>query len=153
LNDFESVRKKALNCLARREYSEVSLRARLLQSGALDVVVDQVISALSTEHLLDDRRFAQATIDQAKQSGYGFFWLQNRWQKEGLSEVLQAEFADSIDWQQHALDTLTRWQSRTVRSTIQWQRRLLQKGHSVDVVVAALRHTDKEFDASEVFDG
>jgi len=63
-DSVEAVREMALRCLDRRAYGTAELKARLLNKGADEQVVDDVLSRLTGVGLLDDAKYAAGLVEE-----------------------------------------------------------------------------------------
>jgi regulatory protein len=100
-----SLRKKAMNLLARREYAVGELRQKLLtfvytklnKKDAAIGSVDRVIDELQGEGLLSDERFTEAFVRYRKNNGHGPMRIQTELRERGVSEKIQATWLDFTD--------------------------------------------------------
>jgi regulatory protein len=64
-------RKKAMDFLARREYGQAELIKKLADKGYLRRIVEQAVTALTTEGLQSDDRFAESFVQSRINQGKG----------------------------------------------------------------------------------
>jgi len=96
-----SLRKKAMDLLARREHSVDELQQKLLSHAKkkeLDVeIVADVIGALQKEGLVSDERFTEAFVRYRMNNGYGPRRIQSELRERGVDEKIQAAYLDFSD--------------------------------------------------------
>ncbi len=76
----------AITYLARREYSQLELRRRLLTKGCEDNVINEVLIRLSAENLQSDQRFAQMVASSRINKGFGCFDIQHRLKIQNIND-------------------------------------------------------------------
>jgi len=64
-------RKKAMDCLARRDFGQTELIRKLVAKGYARDIVEQSVSKLTDEGLQSDRRFAEAFVQSRVNQGKG----------------------------------------------------------------------------------
>ncbi|MEX2129887.1 MAG: regulatory protein RecX, partial [Pseudohongiellaceae bacterium] len=69
-----SVRRAAMDCLARREHAFLELQRKLLVKcpDASEVEIRQALEQLRDENLLSDERFASSWVRYRQSRGYGY---------------------------------------------------------------------------------
>ena len=67
----KSVRRSAMDLLARREYSTVELQRKLLVKFSAYEIIDQELTRLTCQGLLSDERFAEAYSRYRSGAGFG----------------------------------------------------------------------------------
>lgn len=100
------LRLAAMDLLARREHGSHELRVKLSKRfrgrACTDELVQDVLTALTTEGLLSDQRFAISTVRQLVNRGYGPRRIHETFRQQGidayLSEALATAFDAPIDW-------------------------------------------------------
>ena len=97
----QQIRVKAMDLLARREYSRREMQRRLLQRYYAVELVDQVITQLLSEGLLSDERFVESFINSRMQRGQGPVRIRAELRDRGISEDLIQTMLDMRDpvWQ------------------------------------------------------
>jgi len=93
----QQIRVKAMDLLARREYSRQELQIRLLQRDYAAELVDQVITQLVSEGLLSDERFVESFISSRMQRGQGPVRIRAELRDRGISEDLIETMLDMRD--------------------------------------------------------
>ncbi len=68
---YRTLRRKAMDLLARREHSARELRDKLARGGADQAIVEAVVSALGEEGLQSDARFTEAFVHHRRGRGFG----------------------------------------------------------------------------------
>lgn len=84
--EYTLARQKALSLIARRLRTEKELRSRLLRDEFTPTIVAEVLVGLSKDHLVDDRAFALAFINDAM-----------KWKPAGATYFLRALKSKGID--------------------------------------------------------
>lgn len=99
-----SLRALAISFLARREYSELGLRNKLLERGNSIEDITSVLAKLIREGLLSDRRFAENYIRAKTQRGYGPIYISSGLNDQGIDqELIKTSLAEmEISWSQLA---------------------------------------------------
>ena len=93
----QQIRVKAMDLLARREYSRKELQQRLLQRDYAAELVDQVITQLLSECLLSDERFVESFINSRMQRGQGPVRIRAELRDRGISDDLIEAMLDMRD--------------------------------------------------------
>jgi regulatory protein len=102
MNPQMTIRKKAMDLLARREHSEQELR-RKLKSREYDVdAIDEVLHALISDRLQSDERFTEAYVNHRFNAGVGPLKIRYELRQKGVSDSLADEFLDLLSerWDQ-----------------------------------------------------
>ncbi|MGB4598799.1 MAG: regulatory protein RecX [Trichlorobacter sp.] len=85
----------ALKLLAGRDYTLAALACKLEQRGYQHQQVAETLVRLSAEHFLDDRRYAERFISQARESGrYVGYRLRQELKRRGVPTELAAELLE-----------------------------------------------------------
>jgi regulatory protein len=141
-----SLRVRAMKCLARREYSRVELRAKLLPHVQPDEDVEWVLDELERRNWLSDERAALQWVN-AKRCRFGTQHITHELRRKGIAESL-------ID---AALPALKESELETVREV--WRRKfgvpppdekekarqirfLLSRGFALNLIFRVLRETE-----------
>lgn len=98
-----SLRRVAMDCLARREHSFFELKQKL-QSKFPDkdpAEIQQELERLRNDNLQSDKRFAESFVRYRKTRGFGYLAIRESLRKKYVPESLIEEylFADDEDWQ------------------------------------------------------
>lgn len=96
-----TLRKKAMDLLARREHAVVELQQKV-QAYAKKQELDEREVAIVIEELLDDglvsdERFTEAFVRYRRNNGYGPRRIQTELRERGVSEKIQAAYLDFAD--------------------------------------------------------
>jgi regulatory protein len=94
------VRKSALDLLARREHSTQELRRKLASRNFEPELVESTVTALVSEGLLDNARFAESFVHSRYQRGQGPQKIRSELRERGVDDGLIAECLDdtSLHW-------------------------------------------------------
>ena len=79
------LRIKALQLLTRRDHSRAELKARLAADAESEDVLEAVLDALQSEHLLSDHRFASQRV-ASRGARYGNARLQQELRRQGVTD-------------------------------------------------------------------
>jgi regulatory protein len=93
----KSLRHKAMDMLARREYAEGELRQKLEAKGNPPEAVAEVVAQLCEEDLVSDERFTEAFVRSRMNSGYGPLRIQAELRERGVDDTIQAIYLDFRD--------------------------------------------------------
>jgi regulatory protein len=97
--DARAARVAALNALARRDYSAVDLRLKLIEKGYDASVVLPLLEALRGEKLLDDRRYLENFVAYHAARGQGPLRIRVDLRRHGLQGPPVEEYLDAYpDW-------------------------------------------------------
>jgi len=151
-----SLRERALQCLARREYSRAELRAKLLphaqaeedsdRSQAIDL--DALLDDLTVRGWLSDAR-ATSQLVHAKRSRFGTQRITHELRQRGISdELIDAELPAL---KESELDSAHQvWQRRfgavpqDAKEKAKQMRFLQSRGFSTEVILKVMRSTEAE---------
>lgn len=86
--DSSAARAAALDTLARRDRPSEDLRRKLLQMGFDPATVAEVLSRLSAEKLVDDRRYVENFVEYRAERGHGPVRVRSELRDLGLPEEL-----------------------------------------------------------------
>jgi len=87
----------ATRALARRDYSELELHARLARAGIEPAKADEALEALRETGLLDDRRFAGRRAAFLAERGKGDTAIRFALDRQGISRELIEEALASLE--------------------------------------------------------
>jgi len=97
-----SVRRVAMDCLARREHSFFELKKKLqLKFPDKSIVeIQQELEKLRDENLQSDKRFVESYVRYRKSRGFGYLHIRNELRSKYVADVLidQLLFVDDSDW-------------------------------------------------------
>src|SRR6185437_10140048 len=92
---------RALSMLARREYSQRELRARLEHAGCDEEESEAALDKLREQHYQDDARFGEMIVRTRMGQGYGPTRIRAELRSHGLadSEIRELIDAADADWE------------------------------------------------------
>ena len=93
--DPSEIRTRALNFLARREYSRSELAARLAEKDADRETIDAVLGELEQAGWLSDKRYVEQVLN-ARLGRYGREHVVHELRAKGVSEILIEDALPSI---------------------------------------------------------
>lgn len=132
-----SIRRAAMNLLARREHGYVELSRKLRQRGAAAEMIDVELQRLTDDGLLSEERYVQSYIRSRANAGRGPMRIREELTQRGLARELVecALAAAEIDWQAQMEDL---WQRRfsgqvvDLKDKAKQSRFLAQRGYAVE---------------------
>ncbi|MDY0206090.1 MAG: recombination regulator RecX [Pseudomonas sp.] len=144
-----SIRRSAMNLLARREHGHVELARKLLLRGADADMIEVELQRLTEDGLLSEERYLESYIRSRANQGRGPMRIREELIQRGLdrSDVERGLSASGIDWDEHLLEL---WQRRFDGCTVDLKdkakqsRFLAQRGYAVDSI-RRLLDTQGEF--------
>ncbi|MBQ0761280.1 MAG: regulatory protein RecX [Zhongshania sp.] len=97
----KNIKLKAMDFLARREYSRQELQQKLSQRFPESSEIDQVLDDLIVDGLQADSRFAESFFRLRVNAGYGPQYIRAELRQRGVAEVLITDvfFEQDVDWQ------------------------------------------------------
>ncbi len=146
-----SLRARALQCLARREYSRAELRAKLLPHAQLEedsersevVDLDALLDDLTVRGWLSDAR-ATSQLVHAKRSRFGIQRITHELRQRGISDELIDAALPAL--KESELESAREvWQRRfgvvpqDVKEKAAQMRFLQSRGFSIDVILKVLK--------------
>lgn len=138
------IREKAIQLLARREYSARELALKLAAKFDPDSVA-QVLDTLAEQGLQSDVRFADNLVRARIGQGHGLIRIQNELKQKGIAQpvIQQALERNPVDWFEQALSTFQRRfgnHTTTDPKVRAKQMRFMQyRGFSLDQIQYALK--------------
>ena len=104
--DPKEARKKAMDCLARREYGRRELADKLCMAGFADDIAAEAVDRLSTEGLQDDRRFVEGFARSRINQGKGPLRVQSELRQKGIDPAVLDEVLEDFEdhWAELARD-------------------------------------------------
>ena len=132
-----SIRRAAMNLLARREHGYVELARKLSQRGAEAEMIDVELQRLADDGLLSEERYVESYIRSRANAGRGPMRIREELAQRGLArELVERALAEAvIDWQAQMEDL---WQRRfsgqiiDLKDKAKQSRFLAQRGYAVD---------------------
>ena len=103
----DTLRRTALNLLARREHSRQELARKLLRLTDDQDIISQVLDRLENEQLLSNERFVESFIRSHINKGHGPIRISQELRQKGIAdeEINLALEALEIDWFEQAENT------------------------------------------------
>ncbi|MBR2522709.1 MAG: RecX family transcriptional regulator [Coriobacteriales bacterium] len=137
---------KMLNLLAMRDFTELSMRERLLKAEFQPTDVEKAVARAVELRYIDDNRFAQAFVRQKSESGWGRGKIARELEKLGIpsdecADIL-GELLSEDDELEHALRLLQKHRTSAKNARDAHYRYLLGKGFSPAICAKALRKLD-----------
>lgn len=151
-----SLRARALQCLARREYSRAELRAKLLPYAQVDedserseaIDLDALLDDLTVRGWLSDAR-ATSQLVHAKRSRFGTQRITHELRQRGISDELIDAALPGL--KESELDSARQvWQRRfgvipqDAKEKAKQMRFLQSRGFSIEVILKVMRSTEAE---------
>lgn len=98
--DPATLRRRAMDLLARREHAALELRRKLEQRGFDTEDIQSITADLQAENLLSDARCAEAAVRAGIGRGHGPLRLRAEMERRGISEQLADRALDEaqVDW-------------------------------------------------------
>jgi len=148
-------RQQAIRLLARRPYSEASLRARLLEKGFGAAAADEVLAECRERRYLDDQAFAAGTArGLAEGRLYGDRRISRALRDKGVAEETIREALAGIRLEMGEDEAIRRWLAKRGRLAAgaaedPAERRkivqsLMRRGFPLDRIFAALAQYQEE---------
>lgn len=99
-----TLRKKAMDFLARRDYGAAELVGRLKAAGYDAVLAEGVVAELQADGLQDDARFVAAFLSAKAGRGTGPLRIRQALREKGVADAVidAALAADDTDWREQA---------------------------------------------------
>ena len=96
-----SLRKIAMDFLARREHSEHELRQKLNARHDDGEAIDAVLQQLKEEHLQSDERFTESYVNHRFNAGIGPLKICHELRQKGISDMLVDSFLEPLadEWE------------------------------------------------------
>lgn len=147
-SDRTAARRKAMDCLARREYGGAELVAKLVAGGFEPETARAAVERLTGEGLQDDRRFAESLVAARVRQGKGPVRIRLDLEQRGLNGGLieEALAASGEDWRALARRVRERRFGADLPADFPEKARqmrfLQQRGFEPDQIAAALALDD-----------
>ena len=96
----KTARNTAMDLLARREHSRFELEQKLHQRQFDDDEIEHALNQLQRENLQNDRRFAEAYVNQRRSKGFGPVRIEYELRERGITEVVISDCLQLVqdDW-------------------------------------------------------
>ena len=92
---FSEIYNKALDILSRREHSVLELNQKLQKKFDTEYDIQETISRLKKNNLLNDYRFSESYVVFRKRKGFGPIKISNELKSKGVAEVIIFEVLDN----------------------------------------------------------
>ena len=92
---FSEIYNKALDILSRREHSVLELNQKLQKKFDTEYDIQETISRLKKNNLLNDYRFSESYVVFRKRRGFGPIKISNELKSKGVAEVIIFEVLDN----------------------------------------------------------
>lgn len=134
-----SIRRAAMNLLARREHGHVELARKLLLRGADADRIEVELQRLTEDGLLSEERFLESYIRSRANQGRGPMRIREELTQRGLerAEVERGLAAAQIDWDAHLRELwLRRFDGQIIdlKDKAKQSRFLAQRGYALDAI-------------------
>lgn len=134
-----SIRRAAMNLLARREHGHVELARKLLLRGADADMIEVELQRLTEDGLLSEQRYLESYIRSRANAGRGPMRIREELTQRGLQrgDIEQALNAADVDWDDNMHEL---WQRRfagqiiDLKDKAKQSRFLAQRGYAADAV-------------------
>ncbi len=132
-----SIRRAAMNLLARREHGHVELARKLRLRGAEAEMIEVELQRLTDDGLLSEQRYLESYIRSRANEGRGPMRIREELTQRGLArELVEYALAEAVnDWQAQMEDLWRRrFSGRVVdlKDKAKQSRFLAQRGYAVD---------------------
>lgn len=149
-----SIRRAAMNLLARREHGHVELARKLRLRGADVEMIEVELQRLTDDGLLSEERYLESYVRSRANAGRGQMRIREELAQRGLSRELieQALSEADVDWQTQLHEL---WQRRfsgqiiDLKDKARQSRFLLQRGYTMDAVRHLLDHQNSYYSGDE----
>lgn len=134
-----SIRRAAMNLLARREHGHVELARKLRLRGADAEMIEVELQRLTDDGLLSEERYLESYIRSRANEGRGPMRIREELTQRGLAraDVDQALSEAQVDWDERLREL---WQRRfnepalDLKEKAKQSRFLAQRGYAVDAI-------------------
>ncbi len=92
---FSAIYNKALDILSRREHSVLELKQKLKKKYDIEDDIEETISRLKKNNLLNDYRFSESYVVYRKRKGFGPVKISKELESKGVAEVIIFEVLDN----------------------------------------------------------
>ena len=143
-----TIRRQAIELLARREHSCYELSRKLITKGADVALVERLMCELQREGLLSDRRFTECFVRSRYNKGYGPYRIRMDLQERRVDEAIINDYLHSDEWDWFDLAVRVRSKrfgdqpESDVKMRAKQQRFLQYRGFSTEQTNAAMRHQE-----------
>ena len=144
------LRSLAFALLAKREYSQASLRKKLLELGAISDELDPLLEELAQQNYQSDERMAGMVMRSQIRQGKGPQRIKMALKKHEIDQSLLVDELKEIDWFEEALQLKNRKFGTEISTDPKIkakQVRFLQyRGYAMDVILKVIQHENDEED-------
>ena len=139
LDNPVSVRRVAMDLLARREHGRAELSRKLRQRGATQDLIDPALDRLAEEGLLNESRYLESYIASRARAGYGPVRIREELSQRGLprGEIDGALNESDVDWNENLREAWRRKFARLpqdARERAQQGRFLSYRGYAIEAI-------------------
>jgi len=143
-----SIRRAAMDLLARREFSRNELRDRLVERFGTHELIEDALETLVSDGLQSDERYAESLVRSRRARQQGPVRIRYDLVNKGVTESLAEKYADARDpdWYQLARDYRSRRFGddlpKDPKERARQQRHLLQRGFDHEHIRYAMSNRD-----------
>ena len=138
-----SIRRAAMNLLARREHGHVELARKLKLRGADAHMIEVELQRLTEDGLLSEERYLESYVRSRANEGRGPMRIREELTQRGLAraDVDQALSEAQVDWDERMREL---WQRRfdgkivDIKDKAKQSRFLAQRGYALDAIRSLL---------------
>ena len=138
-----SIRRAAMNLLARREHGHVELARKLKLRGADAHMIEVELQRLTEDGLLSEERYLESYVRSRANEGRGPMRIREELTQRGLAraDVDQALSQAQVDWDERMREL---WQRRfdgqivDIKDKVKQSRFLAQRGYALDAIRSLL---------------
>ncbi len=138
-----SIRRAAMNLLARREHGHVELARKLKLRGADAHMIEVELQRLTEDGLLSEERYLESYVRSRANEGRGPMRIREELTQRGLAraDVDQALSEAQVDWDERMREL---WQRRfdgqivDIKDKVKQSRFLAQRGYALDAIRSLL---------------
>ena len=138
-----SIRRAAMNLLARREHGHVELARKLKLRGADARMIEVELQCLTEDGLLSEERYLESYVRSRANEGRGPMRIREELTQRGLAraDVDQALSEAQVDWDERMREL---WQRRfdgqivDIKDKAKQSRFLAQRGYALDAIRSLL---------------
>ena len=147
------LRSLAFALLAKREYSALNLKSKLLAAGADAEALELLMDELQHSHYQSDERMAGQLVRQNVRKGRGLARIQQDLKKHQIDPELAQQELQDIDWLQQAVELRIKKFGADLPQDSKDKNRQLRflqyRGFALDVCFKALSTQADEWEANE----
>ena len=142
------LRSLAFALLAKREYSQTTLRSKLLELGAVAEELEPLLLELAENNYQSDERMAGMVMRSQIRQGKGPQRIKLALKKHDIDQELIIDHMEDIDWFEEALQLKIRKFGTDVAKEPKEQakqvRFLQYRGYAMDVILKVIKHKNED---------